>query len=102
VNHYTDKDGWNAIRSQQTWLFKVSDPPADHPRGAYFTTLGPATKNLSARLRVPRSKLGYIFEFLDAGDLTALDGDRGEFIFYSKDDYPVARERQQNQGATGR
>ncbi len=45
--HYTDKDGWNAIRSQADWRFKVSKPKdPDRPVGAYFTDLEPSAVNL--------------------------------------------------------
>jgi hypothetical protein len=96
VNHYTDKKGYNAIRATPEWKFKASQPPdpANHPYGAYFTTLPPDTKNLTIRLRIPRTKTEYIFSFVDANDLTPLDGDRGEFIFYSAADYFVVQDRQ--------
>lgn len=99
--HYTDKDGYDSIRSQPTWRFKAPQPPGDHPFGAYFTTLTPDTKNLAKRLGVPRRKLAYRFEFTDVGDLTPLPGDRGEYIFYSATDYDVLEDRQQFCGETG-
>ena len=83
------------------WLFRADDPPAERPRGAYFTTLDPDTPKLSLRLRIPRRKLAYIFSFADAQDLKAIDGDRGRWIFYSPLDYQVAKERQQRFGGTG-
>lgn len=52
--HYTDRDGYNAIVSQPIWRFVASQPPGDHPFGAYFTDLPPTTKNLANRLRIPR------------------------------------------------
>lgn len=99
--HYTDRDGYNAIVSQPTWRFKAAQPPGDHPFGAYFTDLPPTTPNLAKRLGVPRRKLAYDFEFVDAGDLTPLPGKRGDHIFYSPGDYDVVRERQIGHGATG-
>ena len=96
MNHYTGKKGYNGIRAAPDWVFKASQPPApaDHPFGAYFTTLPPDTKNLAIRLGIPRSKTEYVFSFADANDLTPLDSDRGEFIFYSPLDYLVEKERQ--------
>ena len=56
--HYTDKAGWNAIRSQVTWLFKISQPrDPDRPKGAYFTDIEPSAENLRVlykKIRVPR------------------------------------------------
>jgi hypothetical protein len=86
VNHFTNLVGYKAIGSQTVWKFSAGDPPADHPRGAYFTTLPADTRNLSNRLRIPREKLTHVFSFEDAGDLLRLDGDRGEWIFYSATD----------------
>jgi len=100
VNHFTDVDGYNAIRAQPIWRFLASKPPGDHPRGAYFTTLGADTPNLANRLRIPRGKLAYVFSFADAGDLQAITGDRGRWIFYSADDYEVSEARQELHGET--
>ncbi len=101
MNHFTNRAGFNAIGSQKDWLFRASQPPADHPRGAYFTTLAPQTPNLAVRLRIPREKLEFVFQFLDAGDLLPLEGGRGSYIFYSPTDYLVVEERQQYNGGTG-
>jgi len=100
VNHFTNHAGYNAIRAQPVWKFLADNPPADHPRGAYFTTLAADTPNLSNRLRIPRVKLQYFFSFQDAGDLTPIDGDRGRWIFYSPNDYEVAEARKQDSGRT--
>jgi hypothetical protein len=99
--HYTNSTGYNAIRSQPVWHFIALKPAGDHPVGAYFTSLPPATKNLAKKLRIPRSKLAYMFIFVDMGDLTALDGDRGDWIFYSPVDYDVNGDRQLGSGPTG-
>lgn len=88
-HHYTDKKGYNGIRSTVVWCFYASQPPCENPFGAYFTTLGPATKNLALRLRIPRMKLEYVFMFEDKADLLPLRGQRGEYIFYSPKDYLV-------------
>jgi hypothetical protein len=72
----------------------------DHPFGAYFTTLPRGTRNLAQRLRIPKSKLQYVFEFTDAGDLTPLPGGRGQFIFYSPNVYEVEPSRQGYEGVT--
>lgn len=93
-HHYTDKDGYNAIRAATVWHFQAHKPPGNHPFGAYFTTLGRGTRNLSQRLRIPRSKSEYVFEFTDVGDLTPLTGGRGRYIFYSPHDYGVDVPRQ--------
>jgi hypothetical protein len=92
--HYTDEDGYKAIKSQVVWRFVASQPPGNHPFGAYFTTLGRNTPNLAQRLRIPRSKVEYVFEFVDVGDLKPLPGGRGQYIFYSPTDYLVDQPRQ--------
>lgn len=99
--HYTDKEGYNAIRSQVVWCFKASQPPGNHPFGAYFTDLPPSTPNLAKRLGIPRIKLADYFEFIDVGDLTPLPGQRGDHICYSPSDYQVTPDRQLGHGATG-
>jgi hypothetical protein len=101
MHHYTDRDGYNAIRATSPWHFRASQPPGDHPFGAYFTTLPPGTPKLANRLRIPKSKLEYVFTFTDVGDPTPLRGDRGEWIFYSTADYFVDEQRQR-QGQTGK
>jgi hypothetical protein len=101
MNHFTNRTGYNAIGSQKDWCFEASDPPADHPTGAYFTTLSPQAPNLAVRLRIPREKLEFVFGFHDAGDLRPLQGGRGTYIFYSPTDYVVVEARQQFKGATG-
>jgi hypothetical protein len=102
VFHYTNEKGYKAISSQQIWLFKVSKPPGDHPKGAYFTDLPPGTKNLGKRLFVRgcADKTSYVFSFSGGEDLRPIEGGRGAHIFYSKDDYPVERERQGPHGET--
>jgi len=102
VNHFTNHDGYNSISSQVDWLFKAAKPPGDHPFGAYFTTLDATTPNLAARLRIPREKLAYFFQFRDRpGDLVPLEGGRGRFVFYSPTDYTVEEDRQVDSGDTG-
>lgn len=98
--HYTDQDGYNAIRSQVVWRFVATRPPGQHPVGAYFTTLGRGTKNLANRLRIPKEKIAFYFEFLDAGDLLPLPGGRGQYVLYSPADYDVEEPRQVGEGAT--
>lgn len=94
--HYTNGDGFKAINSQPTWVFKAAQPPGGHPKGAYFTTLPPGTKNLAKRLfvRGGADKVRYVFSFHGAHGLVPLEGARGEFIFYSVQDYLVDRSRQ--------
>jgi hypothetical protein len=101
MNHFTDKAGYDAIGSQVDWCFKAGQPPGNHPKGAYFTTLSAGEPNLAVRLRIPRTKLALVFQFVDAGDLARLPGGRGEYIFHSPRDYVVEGERQQFKGETG-
>jgi hypothetical protein len=96
--HYTDADGFKPIRAQAIWVFKADQPPGDHPRGAYFTTLRPDTAKLAQRLRIPRAKIAFVFYFSNGSDLKPLEGGRGAFIFYSKDDYAVEKKRQIDHG----
>ncbi len=98
--HYTDGDSFNVIRAQPIWVFKAVQPPGDHPRGAYFTTLSPNTANLAKRLRVPKEKIGYVFYFTNGSDLKPLPGGRVAFVFYSPDDYLVDNSRQVDHGPT--
>lgn len=100
--HYTNETGHKAISSQQTWLFKASKPPCDHPTGAYFTTLPPWTKTLAKRLFVRgcADKVTFMFCFSGGDNLTPLEGGRGAFIFYSEADYPVEKKRQGPHGPT--
>jgi hypothetical protein len=102
--HYTDDTGWKAISSQVDWTFKASPPPAPgaHPCGAYFTSLSVTTPNLSKLLRIPRHKTSFFLSFVDAGDLYRLRGGRGDFIFYSPEDYSVHKERQRQHGPVGK
>jgi hypothetical protein len=101
IFHYTDRDGFNSIRAAIDWRFKAHQPPpgdTNPPRACYFTTRGPETKNLSQKLRVPKRKLEYVFVFEEAGDLTPLRGNRGEWILYFAEDYVVRRDRQRYHG----
>ena len=93
--HYTDKASWNAIRAPREWTFKAHKPSGPHPKAAYFTTLPPDTHNLASRLRIPTSKIEYVFCFVDVGDLIPLPGDRGSYVFFFGGDYVVQKQRQQ-------
>jgi len=105
IFRYTDKDGWNAIRSQPVWRFSAIQPRDPHrPPGAYFTDIEPTETNLRTlfkRIRVPKAEQEYVFWFLGADGLTQLNGGRGrdKRIFYSPEDYGVVQERQQHGGA---
>ena len=58
MNHFTDKEAFNAIGSQPTWTFKAVQPRAEHhPVGAYFTDYEPTEPNLSKKIFVPVVKL---------------------------------------------
>jgi hypothetical protein len=93
--HYTNDKGYKAISSQVVWLFKASKPPCNHPKGAYFSTLPPGTKNLSKRLFVRgcAEKTKFVFSFSGGEDLLRLRGDR-DHVYYSNEDFPVVKERQ--------
>jgi hypothetical protein len=92
--HYTDDASYKAISSQPIWQFKASKPPGNRAFGAYFTTLPPKTPRLAARLRIPKRKLEYVFNFTGNSGLQPLEGDRGAFIFWSPVDYNVEVDRQ--------
>jgi hypothetical protein len=94
--HYTDDNGYKAISSQEVWLFKAAKPPGDHPKGAYFTTLPPGTRNLNKRLflRGCAEKTKFVFSFSGREDLLRLRGGRGDYIYYSTNDYAVEKLRQ--------
>ena len=92
--HYTNVDGFNGIRATPIWHFRASKPPTDHPVGAYFTTYDESTPLLAQKLRIPRSKIEYVFIFSDNGDLKPISGGRGKHIFYSPSDYFVDEPRQ--------
>jgi hypothetical protein len=98
--HYTDEKGYKAIVSLTVWVFKASKPPSDHPKGAYFTTLPPGTKNLNKRLfiRGCAAKTKYVFGFSGGEDLKPMRGGRGSYILYSEEDYSVVKERQGHHG----
>lgn len=97
--HYTDKAGYNAIKSQVDWKFLASQPPGEHPRGAYFTTLTPEKKKLAERLRIPKEKCLWFLSFDGDAGLKALEGGRGDYILYSPTDYVVPQGRQREHGA---
>lgn len=92
--HYTDKHGFNAIGSQVVWLFRRKQRRPDIPSGAFFTSLSRDAPAFSARTRIPKEKQACAFQFRDAGDLKPLDGGRGAYIFYSREDYAVGPDRQ--------
>lgn len=100
--HYTDDTGFKAIAPQPAWKFKAFEPKGPHPDGAYFTSLPPVTPNLAKRLRVPKTKLTWLFEFLGQQGLVPMDGGkgRGQYIFYSPSDYHVDPTRQRYRGPT--
>jgi len=104
--HYTDKDGWNAVRAQQTWRFKVSQPKdPSRPAGVYFTDIEPTEANLRVlhkKLRVPKIKQEYIFWFTKTEGLVQLhDGlGRDRHIFFSEVDFDIEPPHQKYQGKT--
>jgi hypothetical protein len=98
--HYTDKNGFNGIRSTHPdWKFAVCQPPPEHhPPGAYFTSLVPTDRQLAKKLRIPVYKTEYCFEFADVRDLKPIRGDRGQCVFYSPEEYCVTPVRQRYNG----
>lgn len=106
VFHYTDVDGYNAIRSQSNWRFKAYQPKDPRrPRGAYFTDIEPTEANLRTlfkRIRVPRAKQEYVFWFVGTERLRRLNDGRGRdrWIYFSPMDYDVSKDRQRRAGAT--
>jgi hypothetical protein len=100
IFHYTDKDGWNAVRAQKAWRFEASQPKdPDRPVGAYFTDIEPSEENLRTlhkRIRVPKIKQEYVFWFVETEGLTQLFGGRGrdKRIYFSPVDYEVVEDRQ--------
>src|SRR5579859_4979576 len=98
--HYTDKDGWNGIRSQDIWRFEAKKPKdPDRPIGAYFTDIAPTEENLRTlhkKIRVPKVKQAFIFWFLETTGLLQHNGGRGrdKRIYYSPTDYEVEEDRQ--------
>src|SRR2546426_5749962 len=87
IFHYTDHEGFNAIKASPTWIFRAGKPAGDHEFGAYFTTYVPPRPLY--KLGLPKEKQEYVFCFKDAGDLTPIRGGRGAYIIYSKADYSV-------------
>lgn len=101
IYHYSDRTGYNGIRATVDWCFRAEQPaPADHPFGAYFTTLPRDTINLALRLRIPLDKTQFFFSFADSGDLKPLRGGRGRYVWYSPQDYIVDQSRQRDSGET--
>src|SRR5688572_18360169 len=88
--HYTDKDGWNGVRSQPVWRFVASQPKdPSRPFGAYFTDIEPSEQNLKTlfkRIRVPKAKQAYVFWFLGRDGLRQWNDGRGrdKRIYYSE------------------
>ena len=104
MNHFTNKEGFDGIRSQPTWTFRAAQPLAAHnPVGAYFTDYPPDEPHLAVKLFLPREKLRYIFSFGGQEGLLPLPGGRGRLkrIFYSPVTYEVERARQTFHGRTG-
>src|SRR5262245_24379670 len=105
MNHFTDKSGFDAIRSQEAWTFRAEQPRAQHhPVGAYFTTYDENEPNPSKKIFVPVAKLAYRFSFSPPTALKPLPGGRGRLrkIFYSPVDYVVLKEHQLLVGETSR
>jgi hypothetical protein len=104
IFHYSDKEGWNAIRSQREWNFKASQPKdPSRPNGAYFTDIEPTASNLRTlhkRIRVPKVKQEYVFWFCGTDGLCQLNDGRGRDrrIFFSPTSYQVASEKQKRDG----
>jgi hypothetical protein len=93
-------------REWYIWLFKASQPKdPDRPKGAYFTDLEPSAENLRVlhkKVRVPREKQEYVFQFKGAEGLMQLNNGTGrdKRIFFSALDYEVVKDRQDFEGGT--
>jgi hypothetical protein len=97
--HYTSDEGFKSIASSATWRFRAGKSAGTHPFGAYFTDYPERTPNLALKLRVPKYKIAFFFEFDDRGEvkgrvLEPIPGARGRHIFFSRVDYEVGTERQ--------
>lgn len=77
VFHYTDADGFKAIGSQLTWVFKAHQPRGERPFGAYFTRLLPSDNKISAGTMLPTIKRGYVFAFAGEDGLRPVQGGKG-------------------------
>ena len=104
--HYTDRDGWNSIRSQPDWKFQTAQPQdQNRPPGAYFTDIEPSAMNLRTlhkKIRIPKAKQQYLFWFTGSEGLSQLNSGRGrdKRIFFSATDYDVISGRQKYEGDT--
>lgn len=98
--HYTDKKGYNAIRSQVDWTFKASQPPGEREFGAYFTTMRIDENRFYARTRIPVEKQEFVFAFNGSDGLRPYRGGRGQVVFLSPVDYVVVKDRQTGCGET--
>jgi hypothetical protein len=101
MNHFTNKKGYDAIRSQPTWRFKAARPPGGRAVGAYFTTYEPDEPNLASKLRISLAKVGFYFAFRGQEGLTPIRGGRRIFVFHSPTDYLVEEARHITSGPTG-
>lgn len=52
------------------------------------------------KLRIPRSKSEFVFCFRQSIELIRLDGGRGEYVWYSPNDYAVEKLFQDGNGRT--
>ena len=90
--HYTNKEGWNGIRSQSDWPFEANQPKdPNRPVGSYFTDIEPTEENLRTlhkRICVPKVKQEFVFWFVGREGLAQLFGGRGrdKRIFYRLSD----------------
>ncbi len=98
MNHFTDRKGWKGIRATSTWRFRSRCQRGNNPMGAYFTTLHPSSPKFFKRTRVPCHKRTHMFRFVDVGDLKSKRGPFGKWVFYSPNDYLVAKHRQLYEG----
>lgn len=98
MNHFTDRKGYDAIRAVSPWRFRARRQRSGQPFGAYFTTLELNAPNFFRKVRLPVKKRRFVFRFVDVRDLLRFPGLRGRYIFYSRTDYFVAKERQQYGG----
>lgn len=93
VYHYTDKRGFNGIRSTDPYRIRQGD--SKNGAGPFFTTRSPADNaapNAYKKLGITREKSQYVVEFeIDPARLDRLKGDRGDFIFMIRGGVQIPR-----------
>lgn len=93
VYHYTDKRGFNGIRSSNPYRVKTGE--SKNGAGPFFTTRSPADNtapNAYKKLGITREKSQYVVEFeIERSRLERLKGDRGDFVFIIRGGVQIPR-----------